>query len=141
MAQKLDSRGEVIPSPARHVAGEGCRRAPAASARKAGPPQRPVNPAHLLRYVQIQFHHRSLAESWSKVEGLRLRLWHRVRGAGAFEGNVSLSEDSVRRIWDRPFTPEFRKHSKAIATRTGPFHTLRPEPHSGYGSSRTPLGE
>ena len=123
MAQKLDSRGEVIPSPLdmwRAKAAGGLRRRPA---RKAGPPQRPVNPAHLLRYVQIQFTIAVLQRVGVKPRGY-------VSGCGIVsealelsEGNVSLSEDSVRRIWDRPFTPEFRKHSKAIATRTGPFHT------------------
>ncbi len=115
MAQKLDSRGDVIPSPLdmwRAKAAGGLRR-------------RPVNPAHLLRYVQIQFTIAVLQRVGVKPRGY-------VSGCGIVsealelsEGNVSLSEDRVRRIWDRPFLPEFQKYSEAIATRAGPFHTTK----------------
>ncbi len=124
MAQKLDSRGDVIPSPLdmwRAKAAGGLRRRPA---RKAGPPQRPVNPAHLLRYVQIQFTIAVLQRVGVKPNGSPVSGCRIVSEALKLsEGNVSLSEDSVRRIWDRPFLPEFEKYSEAIATRTGPFHT------------------
>ena len=125
MAEKVDSRGEVIPSPLdmwRAKAVGGLRRRPA---RRSLPPQRPVNPAHLLCYVQIQFAIAVLRSVGVKptgnVSGCRIV----SKALELSEGNVSLSEDSVRRIWDRPFVPEFQKYSKAIATRNGPFHTTK----------------
>ena len=114
-------------SPARSTCGG--RRLPEGSGGvppgRSGPPQRPVNPAHLLRYVQIQFTiavlQRVGVKPTGNVSGCRIV----SEALELSEGNVSLSEDSVRRIWDRPFVPEFQKYSKAIATRNGPFHTTK----------------
>ena len=118
------SRGEVIPGPLdmwRAKAAGGRRRR---LARRSVPSHRPVNPAYLLRDVQIQFTIEILRRVGVMPRGNYFSGCCIVSEALELsEGNVSLSGDRVRRIWDRPFTPEFRKHSKAIATRTGPFHT------------------
>ena len=121
MAKKLDSRGEVIPLPLdmwQAQAAGGLRRRPA---KRSAPSNRPINPAHILRYVQIQFTIGLLQRVGVKPNGNVSGC--RIVSEALKLGNVSLSERKVKDIWDKPFTPEFQKYSKAIATRTGPFHT------------------
>ena len=110
------------PRPARHVAGEGCRRAKAAARQEVCPIPSPRQSSHLLRDLQIQFTIAVLQRVGVKPRGHVSGCYIVSEALELSEGNVSLSGDSVKRIWDRPFMPEFRKHSKGIATRTGPFH-------------------
>ena len=86
------------------------------------PSHRPVNQAHLLRDLHVKF----------TIEVLR-RIGVPPRGSPVSGRRIAsealgLSEDRVEsiwkeRIWERPFAPVMRKHSKSIAERNGPFHT------------------
>ena len=119
IGEKLASRGQAIPLPLarwRAQADGGRRRRPA---RRSSPSHRPANPAYLVRCVQIQFTIGFLQRVGVKPRG------RDVSGCQMASEALGLSEDHVRRIWDMPFKPEFRKYSEAIATRTGltQFHT------------------
>ena len=125
--EELHNRGKRIPSPLygwrAQVAG-GRRRRPA---RMPVPPHRPVKPAHLLRDLQIQFTIELLRRvgvrpRGSPVSGCRIV----AEALKLLEGTEDTEdrEDTVVRIWKegiwkRPFEDVMRKHSKAIATRTG----------------------
>ena len=114
-----DRMGKVIPIPLakwRAQAAGGLRRRPA---KRSVPSHRPPNPADFVRDIQIQFTIAILRRVGVKPRG------RYVSGCRIVSESLGLSEDHVKRIWDRPFTPEFRKHAKAIATRTGlsQFHT------------------
>ena len=106
ICEELHNRGKAIPRPLAgwraQVAG-GRRRRPA---RMPVPPHRPVKPAHLLRNLQIQFTLELLRRVGVRPRGSPVSGCHIVSKA------LKLSEDTV-----------MRKHWKAIATRTGPFHT------------------
>ena len=111
--EEKNSRGEGIPRPLlkwrQEVAG-GRRRRPA---KRSAPRYRPVNPADFVRNIQIQFTIAVLQRVGVKPRG---RL---VSGCRIVSEKLGCSEDNVKRIWNKPFTPEFQKHAGAIATRTG----------------------
>ena len=86
-------------------------------AKRKVPSHRPVNPALLLRNLQIQI-----------VIGLLDRLGvpprgEYVSGCRIVGEVIGLHEDSVRGIWEMRFTAAMRKHSKAVAERTGLLDT------------------
>ena len=105
-------QAEVIPLPLsrwRAQAAGGRRRRPA---KRSAPPHRPVNPADLVRYIHIQFTIAVLQRVGVKPRG------RYVSGCRIVSEKLGCSEDNVKRIWNKPFTPEFQKHAGAIATRT-----------------------
>ena len=79
------------------------------------PSERPTNPALLLRDIQIQVTIGLLQRVGIKPRGNEVSGCHIV--AVALE--PELSEETVKSIWGKHFTPEMRKYSKAIAERTG----------------------
>lgn len=108
-----DRQVEVIPLPLsrwRAQAAGGHRRRPA---KRSAPSHRPPNPADLVRYIQIHFTIAILQRVGIKPRG------RYVSGCRIVSEKLGCSEDNVKRIWDKPFTPEFQKHAGAIATRTG----------------------
>ena len=134
IVEKLDRRGEPIPRPLarwrEEVAGE-LRRRPA---RKPIPSHRPVKPAQLVHDVEMQFaievlRRVGIPPMGTPVSGCRIvseALKQIAVATGRTE--LALSEDTVTRVWkarvwEKPFEPVLRKHSKAIAERTGPFRT------------------
>ena len=107
MAEKLDSRREVIPGPLdmwRAKAAGGLRRRPA---RRSVPSHRPVNPAHLLRDLQIQFTIAVLQRVGVKPRGHVSGCYIVSEALEFSKGNVSLSRCSsakagcrrLRRPW------------------------------------------
>ena len=111
--EEKNSRGEGIPRPLlkwRQEFAGGRRRRPA---KRSAPRYRPVNPADFVRNIQIQFTIAVLQRVGVKPRG---RL---VSGCRIVSEKLGCSEDNVKRIWNKPFTPEFQKHAGAIATRTG----------------------
>ena len=78
---------------------------------------RPVNPATLLRDIQIQI----IIELLQRI-GIRPRGIY-VSGCRIAAEASGLAEETVKDIWEMRFTPAMKKHSRAIAERTGPFHT------------------
>ena len=118
ICEELNNRGEgtsrQLARWRAQVAG-GHRRPPA---KGPMPPNRPVSPATLLRDLQIQFtilvlYRIGVSPRGSSVSGCRI-----VSEA------LGLSEETVKRtwkerIWRRSFGLVMKKHSKAIATRTG----------------------
>ena len=111
--EEKNSRGESIPRPLlkwRQEFAGGRRRRPA---KRSAPRYRPVNPADFVRNIQIQFTIAVLQRVGVKPRG---RL---VSGCRIVSEKLGCSEDNVKRIWNKPFTPEFQKHAGAIATRTG----------------------
>ena len=113
ICEELDSGGEAVPDPLarwRQEAAGWRRRRPD---REPLPPYRPVNPAHLLRDLQLQFTIAVLQRLGVPPNG------RPVSGYRIVSEALGLSEDTVKRIWNKPFTPEMQKHWKAIATHTG----------------------
>ena len=95
------------------------------------PSHRPVNPAHPLRDVQIQFTIEVLQRVGARPTG------RYASGCRIVSDALGIPEDTVKRIWKqriwkdrirkqrifrRPFSLVMQKHSKAIATRTGLSH-------------------
>ena len=78
---------------------------------------RPVNPATLLRDIQIQ-----IVIDFLQRVGIKPRGTY-VSGCGIAAEALGLSEETVKDIWEMKFIPAMEKHGKAIAERTGPFHT------------------
>ena len=118
--KKLGKPREAMPPQfmLRNRVGDRRRRRPAWKPRPKAA-NRPVNPATLQRDIQIQI-----------VIGLLQRVGIKPRGTYvsgcrivAKALNPELGEDTVKDIWEMKFTYAMRKHSKAIAERTGPFHT------------------
>ena len=131
--KKFSSRGKSIPRPlARWQAkvASGLRLPPDP---KPIPPYCPVRPAHLVRDVDIQFTLEVLRwvgirPNGTSVSGCRIVAEALKQVAGAGRNEVALSEATVAGIWKeragkRRFEPELQKQMKAIAERTGPFHT------------------
>ena len=123
MCEELQIRGRVIPPPLfgwrQEVAG-GHRRRPRRMRRQA---HRPVKPAKLLRDIQIQFTIEVLRKvgvpaNGNPVSGCRIV----SEALKPSEDTVRLTEDTVASIWKGP-SEQMRKHWKATAERTGPFHT------------------
>ena len=131
IGEELDSRDEAVPDPLarwRQEAAGGLRRRPA---REPVPPHRPVNPAYPKRDVHIQF----TIEILRRV-GVPPRGGY-VSGCRIVSEALRIREETVKRIWKqrvwkdrirkqrvcrRPFAHVMRKHSRAIATRTGLSH-------------------
>lgn len=87
---------------------------------KPRPSHRPVNPAHLLRNVQILFTIAVL-----QVVGVKPRA-RDVSGCHIVSEAACIPEDTVITVWkqrNKPFASQMRKHWKAIAERNGPFHS------------------
>ena len=131
--KKFSSRGKSIPRPlARWQAkvASGLRLPPDP---KPIPPYCPVRPAHLVRDVDIQFTLEVLRwvgirPNGTYVSGCRIVAEALKQVAGPGRNGVPYSEDTVAGIWKeragkRRFEPELQKQMKAIAERTGPFHT------------------
>ena len=121
----LDSRGQTIPSSLakwRRKAASGHLTRPA---RKPLPPHRPVNSAHVRRDFQIELtisvlQRVGVPPNCSPVSGCRI-----VSEALGYKH----SDERVGSVWKartskRPFEPVLRKHSEAMAKRTGlfPYH-------------------
>jgi hypothetical protein len=119
--EEKNSRGEGIPRPLlkwRQEVAEGRRRRPD---RMRRPTHRPVNPAKLLRDIQIQFTIEVLSRvgvppNGSPVSGCRI--------VSEALGRQGLSEDGVSHIWKERILRRnpalaMRKHWKAIAERAG----------------------
>ena len=122
--EELLNRGKAIPRPLAgwrtQVAG-GRRGRPA---RMPVPPHRPVNPAHLLRDLQIQFTLELLRRVGVRPRGSPVSGCRIVAEAFKLLEGTEDTEDTVVRIWKegiwkRPFEDVMRKYSKAIAKRTG----------------------
>ena len=129
--QRLHDLGEPIPGTLarwRAEAAGGLRRRPAKNPVASHPP---VKPAHLMRDVQVQFAIEVLSCVGIRPMGSGCRIVSAALAqiaAATGRDEVALSEHTVTRIWkeragERPFEPELRKQMKAIAGRTGPFHT------------------
>ena len=80
-------------------------------------PHSPLNPAILLRNLQIQF-----VIGFLDRVGIR-PLGKSVSGCRIVADVLGMSEYSVKRIWEKRFTVEMRKHSEAIAELTGLLDT------------------
>ena len=104
---------------------DGQRRRPALKPRPKAD-HRPVNPATLLRDIQIQI----VIELLRRV-GIRPRGTY-VSGCCIAAEASGLSEQTTKDIWEMPSIPAMEKHGKAIAERTGPFHTAATWAPSGY---------
>ena len=79
------------------------------------PANRPANPATLLRDIQVQVTIGLLQRVGIKPRGKEVSGCRIV--AEALEPECS--EETVKRVWGKYFTPEMRKYSQAIAERTG----------------------
>ena len=90
-------------------------------ARKRLPLGRQFNPAILLRDIQIQFTIEVLKRVGIPPQGTRLS------GCLIVSEVLGMLVKTVEDIWKEPlqktFVAELLRHSKAIAGRTGPFHT------------------
>ena len=134
IVEKFHNRGEPIParSPGggRRLPAGACRR----PARKPAPPHRPITSAQPVRDVEMQFvievlRRVGIPPMGTPVSGCRIvseALKQIAVATGRTE--LALSEETVARVWkarvwEKPFEPVLRKHSKAIAERTGPFRT------------------
>ena len=115
--KRLQSRGESIPRPLAR------RRAEVADGRleRPGknplPPHRPAEPEQLLREVKIRFAIEVLRSVGVPPMGIP------VSGCRIVAEALDMPEDTVTRIWKRPFEVMMRQHMKATAERNGPFHT------------------
>lgn len=120
--EELDSRSEEIPRPAagwRHAAGSGRRQRPAMKLRKS---HRPVNPAFVLRNIQIQYVIRILREVGVKPRG------EEVSGCRIVAEAAGIPEGTVIKIWKgrkKPFSYQMNEYWKAIDERNGPFHPTK----------------
>ena len=115
--EELDSPPKIIFRPALRWQRKAAGRTRIRRAKRRVPSHRPVNPALLLRNLLIQV-----------VIGLLDRL--RVPPQGTYVSGcrivgevIGLREDSVKGIWEMRFTAAMRKHSKAVAERTGLLDT------------------
>ncbi len=121
----LEIRGETIPGSLvrrRQQADRGRRTRPA---RKPLPHRRPINSAQVRRDFQIELTIAVLERVGISPNG-KIVSGRRIVSEAL---GRRLSEDRVRRIWQeriskKPFEPVLRKHSRAIAKRTGlfPYH-------------------
>ena len=115
--EKFHNQGEPIPRPLTRrraeVAGGGLER----PAKNPLPPHRPAETEQLLREVKIRTAIEVLRSVGIPPRGTL------VSGCRIVAEAVGLSEDTVTRIWKRPFEVMMRQHMKAIAERNGPFHT------------------
>ena len=118
IGKKLNKQGEAMPPLFMLQQGsvDGQRRRPALKPRPKAD-HRPVNPATLLRDIQIQI----VIELLRRV-GIKPRGTY-VSGCCIAAEASGLSEQTTKDIWEMPFIPAMEKHGKAIAERTGPFHT------------------
>ena len=133
IVEMLHSRGEFIPGPLarwRDEAAGGLRRRPAKNPVAF---HRPITSAQRVRDAQIQLviellRRVGIKPRGTRVSGCRVVAEALERIAVADRSKVALSEETATRIWEarvwkEPFEPVLRKHSKAIADRTGPFRT------------------
>ena len=117
--EEAKSRHQDIPRP--HWP-QAVRRRRVRPARKRLPRGRQFNTAILLRDVQIQFTIEVLKRVGIRPQGTD------VSGCRIVSEALGMPVATVERIWkeriwNRSFVPVMQKHSKAIAERTGPFHT------------------
>ena len=117
--EEAKSRHEDIPRPHWPQDVRRRRKRPARKRLRRG---RQPNPAKLRRDIQIQF----TIEVLKRV-GIRPQSTY-VSGCRIVSEALGMRVDTVERIWNerpwnRSFVPEMQKQSKAIAERTGPFHT------------------
>ena len=117
IGEKSHNQGEPIPRPLVR------RRAEVADGRleRPGknplPPHRPAEPEQLLRKVKIRFAIEVLRSVGVPPMGIP------VSGCRIVGEALDMPEDTVTRIWKRPFEVMMRQHMKATAERNGPFHT------------------
>ena len=116
--EKSHSQGEPIPRSAHQAAGGGCPWEPAASRQQA--PPAPIAPSNRPSSCA-----RSRFGSLSRSCGaLGYHRWALSSPAVAsWRRRWIVPEDTVTRIWKRPFELMMRQHMKATAERNGPFHT------------------
>ena len=115
--KRLQSRGESIPRPLARRRAEVARGSLQRPARNPVPPHRPAKPEQLLRDVKIRFAIEVLRSVGVPPMGAP------VSGCGFVAEALEIPEDTVTRIWKRPFEVMMRQHMKATAERNGPFHT------------------
>ena len=114
--KELDRRSEAMP-PLFMLQNRAVDRRRLAWQPKPKAAHRPVNPATLLRDIQIQI----VIEFLRRV-GIKPRGTY-VSGCRIAAEASGLAEETVKDIWEMKFTPAMEKHSRVIAKRTGPFHT------------------
>ena len=130
--EKAKSRGEDIPLPLKKFRPRSFRQGQKRPVRNPLQRGRPLNPAILRRDMQIQF----TIEILFRVG---IPPWGRdVSGIGIVSEALGIPEGTVERIWKQClwrqcFVPVMKQHSKAIADRTGPFHTTPQGPESRSG--------
>ena len=115
--EELDNPPKIIFRPALRWQRKAAGRTRLRRAKIKVPSHRPVNPALLLRNLLIQV-----------VIGLLDRLGvpprgKYVSGCRIVGEVIDRREDSVKAIWEMGFTAAMRKHSKAVAERTGLLDT------------------
>ena len=117
---ELDRRDEAIPPMLarwRTEAALGHRRLPA---RKRRPSRRPVKPDHVRRDLKIQLTIEVLDRVGVPPRGYPVSGCRIVKEAlKCSEDDKGLSEETVERIWKKPFKPVMQTHSQDIAGRTG----------------------
>ena len=123
--EKAKSRGEDIPLPLKKYRPKSARKRQKRPSRNPLPRGRPLNPAILRRDLHIQF-------TIEVLDRLGVSPWgYPLSGLGIVSEALGIPEGTVEDIWKRclwkkSFVPVMQKHSKAIAERTGPFHTTEP---------------
>ena len=90
------------------------------------PNERPANPSTLLRDIQVQvtiglLQRVGIKPRGTEVAGCRIasEALLDLADRGLVPEASALSEDTVKRVWGKHFTPEMQKYSQAIAERTG----------------------
>ena len=119
--EKAKNRDEDISRPPandRQQAARRRRKRPAMNPLERG---RPLNPVKLIRDMQIQFTIEVVKRVGIPPQGTRLS------GCLIVSEVLGMPVKTVEDIWKEPlqktFVAELLRHSKAIADRTGPFHT------------------
>ena len=119
--EETKSRHQDIPRPFPKHRPQAVRRRRKRPARKRLPLGRQFNPAILRRDIQIQFTIEVLKRVGIPPQGTRLS------GCLIVSEVLGMPVKTVEDIWKEPlqktFVAELLRHSKAIADRTGPFHT------------------
>ena len=120
--KEIDNLGEAMTRQLSRSTG----RRPQRPAGRNLPNERPANPATLLRDIQVQVTIGLLQRVGIKPRGTFVSGCRIVSEAllglvdcGLVPEASALSEDTVKRVWGKHFTPEVHKYSKAIAERTG----------------------
>ena len=117
IGEKSHNQGEPVPRPLvrrRAEVADGRLERPA---KNHLPPHRPAEPEQLLREIKIRIAIEVLRSVGIPPMGTL------VSGCRIVAEALDSFEDTVTRIWKRPFELMMRQHMKATAERNGPFHT------------------